>query len=67
MHYRIVTPPDPYAAEILEGTLALLLNDKGMQRDRKRLVNVCCKPDLPVPLQGAPRPASLSAREGLSI
>lgn len=62
MHYRIAEPSDPDAAEILNGVRAWLARDKEMQRDRKRLVNVCCSPDLPIPLQRAPRPASLSAQ-----
>jgi ArsR family transcriptional regulator len=60
IHYRIVDPPDPYAANMLSELRAWCAQDKAMQRDRKRLVNVCCGPDLPVTLQGAPLPASLS-------
>ncbi|HEY7784817.1 MAG TPA: metalloregulator ArsR/SmtB family transcription factor [Pyrinomonadaceae bacterium] len=60
MHYRIVEPQDPYAANVLRDTLAWLANDQEMQRDRERLVNVCCAPELPVRIQGAPRPAGLA-------
>lgn len=60
MHYRIVEPQDPYAANVLRDTLAWLANDREMQRDRERLVNVCCAPELPVRIQGAPRPAGLA-------
>jgi ArsR family transcriptional regulator, arsenate/arsenite/antimonite-responsive transcriptional repressor len=59
MHYRIVTPPDPYAASFLSDVRAWLAQDKAMQRDRKQLVRVCCAPELPIPLQGAPKPASV--------
>src|SRR5687768_18073728 len=59
MHYRIVEPPDPNAARVLAATLDWLANDREMQRDHERLVNVCCAPQLPVRIQGAPRPASL--------
>ena len=59
MHYRIVEPPDPDAARILSDTLTWLGNDREMQRDRERLVKVCCAPQLPVRIQGAPRPAGL--------
>ncbi len=59
MHYRIVEPPDAYAAVFLADLRAWLSQDKAMQRDRKRLVNVCCSSELPVPLQGAPLPASI--------
>ncbi len=57
MHYRILTPHAPYAAQVLADTQAWLSQDKEMQRDRQRLMMVCCAPLLPVQLQGAPRPA----------
>lgn len=56
MHYRIVEPRDPFAASVLADVRAWLNNDADMQRDRKRLVKVCCSPNLPVQLQRAPRP-----------
>ena len=59
MHYRVVEPPDVNAANFLSEVRAWLAQDKAMQRDRKRLVNVCCSSELPVPLQGAPLPTSL--------
>lgn len=61
MHYRIVEPPDQDAARVLKDTLTWLGNDREMQRDRERLLKVCCAPQLPVSIQGAPRPVSLSA------
>jgi ArsR family transcriptional regulator len=61
MHYRIVEPPDADAARVLKDVLAWLANDREMQRDRERLVRVCCAPQLPVSIQGAPRPASMLA------
>jgi ArsR family transcriptional regulator, arsenate/arsenite/antimonite-responsive transcriptional repressor len=59
MHYRIVTPSDECAQRILEAVRDWLGRDREMQQDRARLVKICCGPSLPVPLQGAPRPASL--------
>jgi ArsR family transcriptional regulator, arsenate/arsenite/antimonite-responsive transcriptional repressor len=59
MHYRIVEPPDADAARVLRDTLAWLGNDREMQRDRERFVKVCCAPQLPVRIQGAPRPVGL--------
>jgi ArsR family transcriptional regulator len=59
MHYRIVPPSDKYARRILEVVREWLGRDREMQQDRDRLVKICCSPSLPVPLQGAPRPASL--------
>ena len=61
MHYRIAKPSDADAARILTDTLTWLANDPDMQRDRARLVKVCCAPQLPVAIQGAPRPASLTS------
>jgi ArsR family transcriptional regulator len=56
MHYRILEPADPDAARVLKDTLTWLATDREMQRDRERLVKVCCAPQLPVSIQGAPRP-----------
>ena len=59
IHYRIVEPADPDAARVLGDTLTWLNDDQEMQRDRERLVKVCCAPQLPVSIKRAPRPASL--------
>ena len=59
MHYRIVEPADPDAARVLRDTLAWLSNDSEMQRDRERLVKVCCAPQLPISIKGAPRPVGI--------
>ena len=59
MHYRIVEPPDGHAARIFREVRAWLKEDAEMQRDRARLVKVCCAPRPPVQLRGAPRPARL--------
>jgi ArsR family transcriptional regulator, arsenate/arsenite/antimonite-responsive transcriptional repressor len=59
MHYRIVEPEDPDAAQVLSDTLRWLGNDREMQRDRERLVKICCAPQLPVNIKSAPRPAGL--------
>lgn len=61
MHYRITTPPDPHAARVFSEVQAWLAQDHEMQQDRTRLVKVCCAPQPPVRLQGAPRPASVVA------
>jgi ArsR family transcriptional regulator len=60
MHYRIVEPADSDAARVLTDVMNWLATDKEMQRDRERLVRVCCAPQLPVSIQGAPRPAGLA-------
>lgn len=58
IHYRIVDPPNPHAVRVLSEVRACLAEDKEMQRERGRLVSVFCAPDLPIKLQGAPRPSS---------
>jgi ArsR family transcriptional regulator, arsenate/arsenite/antimonite-responsive transcriptional repressor len=59
MHYRISEPRDTHAARVLHDVMSWLNNDPEMQRDRQRLVRICCAPQLPVSIQGAPRPAGL--------
>ena len=58
-HYRIVEPADPDVARVLKDVMDWLANDQDMQRDRDRLIKVCCAPQLPISIQGAPRPAGL--------
>ena len=57
MHYRLVTPPHPGAAQILRQTLAALKQEKDMQADRARLDKACCSPRKAAALVGAPLPA----------
>jgi ArsR family transcriptional regulator len=59
MHYRIVEPPNEHAARVFREIRAWLREEPRMQRDRARLVKVCCASNLPPQLRGAPRPASL--------
>lgn len=61
MHYRIVEPANADAATMLTAVRDWLSRDPEMQRDRQRLVKVCCAPELPSSLLGAPRPNSISA------
>jgi len=61
MHYRIVEPPDLRAAKIFREVRTWLTSEGTMQRDRSRLMKICCATQLPVQLQKAPRPASLVA------
>jgi ArsR family transcriptional regulator len=60
MHYRIVPPPHPHAARILSEVLEWFKVDKEKQRERSRLITMCCSAALPVQLLGAPKPASLT-------
>lgn len=59
MHYRVVEPADPEVARLLKDVMSWLANDQEMQRDRERLVKICCAPNLPISIQSAPRPSSL--------
>ncbi len=61
MHYRIGKPPKEEAAKVLSETMKWLEADTDMQRDRDRLVKVCCAPRLPVNIQKAPRPSFRAA------
>lgn len=60
IHYRIVEPEDAGAAQVLNDVRSWLANDQEMQRDQQRLARICCAPQLPVTIQGAPRPASFA-------
>src|SRR5215471_10887491 len=57
MHYRIIPPSDANAARVLQEARDWFGRDPAMQRDRKRLVKVCCSSELPASLRRAPRPA----------
>ena len=61
MHYKVVEPPDPHAARVFSEVRAWLAEDTEMKRDREWLVKVCCAPQPPLLIQGAPKPASLTA------
>ena len=60
IHYRIVQPDDAGAATVLKDVMSWLAGDQEMQRDRERLIKVCCAPQLPISIQGAPRPVGLA-------
>jgi ArsR family transcriptional regulator, arsenate/arsenite/antimonite-responsive transcriptional repressor len=59
MHYRVAEPEDEGARRVFSEVRAWLAGDRELSRDRERLVKICCAPQLPVQLQGAPRPAGL--------
>jgi len=60
-HYRITPPKNEHAAKVLRNIQDWLKSDKVMQKDRKQLANVCCTLQPPGSIQGAPRPANISA------
>ena len=57
MHYRIVEPADADATRVSTDVMSWLVTDVEMQRDRQRLIKICCAPQLPTSIQGAPRPS----------
>jgi len=59
MHYRVSVPEDEHAARVFAEVLKWLGENREMQKDRARLVSLCCAPRMPVRLQGAPRPAGV--------
>jgi len=60
MHYRVVAPRDPRASQMLKTIQDWLASDSGMQRDRQRLVRMCCT-RLPAHMATAPKPALVIA------
>ena len=61
MHYRLAEPPDEHAARIFREVRASLAEHPEFQRDREKLLHVCCATNLPVQLRRAPRPLDLAA------
>jgi len=61
MHYRLTEPPDEHAARIFRELRTSLSEHPEFQRDRERLIKVCCAVQQPVQLRGAPRPAPVAA------
>lgn len=59
IHYRMTFPKDEHALRVLNEVRNWSITDQEMQRDRQRLLKVCCAPQMPVTLQGAPRPVSV--------
>ena len=61
MHYRLAEPPDEHARRIFREVRVSLAEHPEFQRDREKLMQVCCAPSLPVQLRRAPRPLDLAA------
>src|SRR6266498_1334950 len=56
IHYRLVPPVDEQQARALDCLLAIIADDRQMQRDRALLERACCAARLPPTLQNAPKP-----------
>ena len=61
MHYRLSDPSDEHAARIFREVRAALAEHPELQRDREKLMEVCCAPQLPIQLRRAPRPVGVAA------
>jgi ArsR family transcriptional regulator len=59
MHYRLATPSNRHAADILSTTLESISREPQMQRDLQKLNSACCGPRSLVQVIGAPVPAEL--------
>src|SRR5207237_2042067 len=46
MHYRLTEPPDDHAARIFREVRASLAEHPELQRDREKLLQICCLPQL---------------------
>jgi len=47
------------AAKVLMDVREWLARDDATQQDRKRLDKICCALELPIQLQGSPKPVSI--------
>jgi ArsR family transcriptional regulator len=56
MHYRIIKPANPFAAQVLEDTLRWLDSQDEMRQDYQKLAAACCAPTAPVTIMRAPKP-----------
>jgi ArsR family transcriptional regulator len=66
MHYRLETPQDEVARDILRSTLRRLATRREMQRDVARLSSACCGPGDVSVLRLAPRPVKIQDTTSVS-
>lgn len=60
MHYKIETPANFYAAQILQNTLEGLKSKDKMREDYDKLVSVCCAVEVPITIARAPIPKTFA-------
>jgi len=53
MHYSLNRPADPHTGRLFDDLITALRNDREMQRDKQKLVAVCCGPSAPVSIKRA--------------
>lgn len=61
IHYHLTDPPNEHAARIFREVRASLVEHPELQRDREKLMQICCATQLPVQLRSAPRPSQMVA------
>ena len=59
MHYKISFPENPFAREVLDGTLKWLKSQEEMQIEYENLVEVCCSLNVPITIAKAPKPEAI--------
>ena len=62
MHYRLAQIPDERAGKLFSEVLDFISKDPEMLSDRERMIKICCAPEPPTSVQGAPIPASLATK-----
>jgi ArsR family transcriptional regulator len=63
IYYRLIQPKDEAARRVLSEIEAWMATDEQMQKDRKRLTQICCTPEMmPVSIQHSPRFAQASPK-----
>lgn len=63
IYYRLIQPKDEAARRVLSEIEAWMATDEQMQKDRERLTQICCAPEMmPVSIQHLPRLAQVSPK-----
>jgi ArsR family transcriptional regulator len=63
MHYRLKDPTNPHAAGFLNTVRGYLDSNPQTQKDRSRLMRLCCSSSVPESLKRAPKPATVAQRD----
>lgn len=60
MNYKIETPVNTFAAQVLQDTLEWLEAQDDMREDYEKLAQVCCSVEAPVTISRAPTPKTFA-------
>ena len=61
MHYSLNRPTDQHAGKLFDDLLVALAHDREMQKDKVKLVAVCCAPSAPVSIKRIVQTTSLAS------